>query len=101
MRSKLESYFGFARKSGNLVFGAGTCEMNMARGKVKLLIIAEDTAENTKKKLIAKAESAGVLCRVFGCADELSRMTGAAGRNVFAVTDSNFAKIIDEQIGLE
>ena len=49
MKSKLESYLGFARKSGNLISGAGTCEINMAKGKVKLLIIAEDTAENSKK----------------------------------------------------
>ena len=101
MKSKLESYLGFARKSGNLVFGAGTCEASMAKDKVKLLIIAEDTAENTKKKMISKAESMGVPYRVYGSADELSRMTGAAGRNVFAVTDSNFSKIIDEQIGME
>lgn len=101
MKSKLESYLGFARKSGNLVFGAGTCEINMAKGKVKLLIIAEDTAENTKKKLISKAEREGVPCRIYGRADELSRITGADGRNVFAVTDSNFAKVIEEQIGLE
>lgn len=99
MREKIESYLGFARKSGNLVFGAGTCEISVARGKAKLLIIASDAAENTKKKMVAKAERHGVPYRIFSTSEELSRMTGAAGRSVFAVTDSNFAEMIQKQMG--
>ena len=54
--SKLASYMGFARKSKNLVTGTDTCIKHMEKGRVKLLIIAGDTSDNTMKKLIGKAE---------------------------------------------
>ena len=98
MKSKFESYLGFARKAGSLVFGTGTCEVTMKRGKVKLLIIAEDTADNSKKKLVSLAESMNVPYIVYGLSEELSRIVGTSGRNAFAVTDENFAEIIRKQI---
>lgn len=101
MKSKLESYLGFARKSGNLIFGAGTCEISMDKGKVKLLIITEDTAENTRKKLIPKAERLGIPYIIYGLSDEISRITGTSGRTIFAITDKNFANVITEQIESE
>ena len=48
MKSKVLSYMGFAKKSGNLVSGVNTCSFNMARGKVKLAILAEDISENSE-----------------------------------------------------
>ena len=101
MRNKAESYLGFARKSGNLVYGAGTCEISMAKRKAYLLIIASDAAENTKKKMISKAEGCGVAYRIYSTSDELSRMTGAPGRSVFAVTDKGFADMITKEIDLQ
>lgn len=98
MKSKLESYLGFARKSRNLAIGTGTCEVMMNKGKVKFLVIAEDTADNTKNKLIGQAERLGVPYAVYGLSDELSRMSGTTGKSVFALTDSNFADIIRKQI---
>ena len=96
MKSKFESYLGFARKAGSLVFGTGTCEVTMKRGKVKLLIIAEDTADNSKM-LVSLGESMNVTYIVYGLSEELSRIVGASARNAFAVTDENFAEIIRKQ----
>lgn len=98
MKDKLESYLGFARRSRNIIFGAGTCELMMNKGRVKYLIIAEDTAENTKKKLVSQAERMRVPYVVYGLSDELSRMTGNPGRSVFGITDEHFADIIRKQI---
>lgn len=98
MKSKLESYLGFARKSRNLIMGTGTCEIMMNKGKVEFLIIAEDAAENTKKKLVSQAERLGVPYAVYGLSDELSQMTGTTGKSVFALTDRNFADIVRKQI---
>ncbi|MBQ9972582.1 MAG: ribosomal L7Ae/L30e/S12e/Gadd45 family protein [Firmicutes bacterium] len=98
MKDKLESYLGFARRSRNIIFGAGTCELMMNKGRVKYLIIAEDTAENTKKKLVSQAERMRVPYAVYGLSDELSRMTGNPGRSVFGITDEHFADIIRKQI---
>ena len=56
MRSKLESYLGFAKKSRNLISGTNTCLHGMNQGKIRLLILAEDLAENTMEKLKKAAE---------------------------------------------
>ena len=51
VRNKVMTYLGFAARSRNLVTGGNTCAMMMDRKKIKLLIITEDMAENTVKKM--------------------------------------------------
>ena len=48
---KLASYMGFAAKAGKIASGTNTCIFTMAKGKARLLIIADDMAENSKEKL--------------------------------------------------
>ena len=52
MNRKVISYLGFAKKSGNLLTGVNTCSFAMAKGKVKLMILAEDISENSRKKIM-------------------------------------------------
>ena len=96
--NKICTYLGFAKKSGNLFMGSETCIINMKKGKVKLLIVAEDCAENSKKKLVKSAESYNVPYRIFGETDVLSHAAGSPGRTSFAITDDNFAKVLIENI---
>ena len=96
--SKLASYMGFARKSKNLVTGTDTCIKHMEKGRVKLLIIAGDTSDNTMKKLIGKAEKNEVRYRIYRTSDILSKMTGTCGKIAFAVIDEHFADIIVKEI---
>ena len=98
MRSKLESYFGFARKSGNLATGYDTCIQLMKRKKIKLLIVAEDASEKTKEKFLRLAEMNHVEIHVFGKTEELSAMAGLENRSIFGLTDGNFAKAIVKEI---
>lgn len=99
-RNKVMSYLGFAARSRNIVSGYNTCEMMISKGKIKLLIIAEDMAENTKKKMIQKCSSNLVEYRIFATSDELSQITGTGGKGLFGITDSHFAKIIVKEIDL-
>ena len=94
MRSKVESYLGFAKKSGNLMSGSNTCIFGMAKGKVKLVILADDISENSEKKMMKEIRKHGVAYVRYGSSDELSHATGANGRNVFAICDRNFAEEI-------
>ena len=89
---------GFARKSGNLISGSNTCVFSMKKGKVRLLLIAEDASENTKKKMTSEAKAGNVQVRIFGDSGEMSRAVGESGRTVFGITDENFAKVIKEEI---
>ena len=98
MKSKVLSYMGFAKKSGNLAAGVNTCSFNMSRGKAKLVILAEDISENSEKKIMKDVRKYGVDHIKYGTGEELSHATGAEGRTVFAVLDDHFAEIIKSEI---
>ena len=98
MNDKVLSYLGFARKSGNLVSGTGTCTVNLAKGRVKLMILAEDISENGEKKIMKEIRKSNVKYIKYGSSDEMSRMVGEQGRSVFAVLDEGFAKAILSEI---
>ena len=98
MKNKVLALMGFAKKSGNLVSGVNTCSFNMAKGKVKLLILSEDISENGEKKTMKDVRKYGVDHIKYGTGEELSHATGAEGRSVFAVLDENFADAIRREI---
>ena len=100
IRNKVMSYLGFAAKSRNLVTGAGTCQMMMEKGRIKLLIVTEDIAENTEKKMLQICNRNNLNYRIFGNSDELSLITGKSGKAVFGITDAHFAEIIGKEIDL-
>ncbi len=98
MRSKVMSYLGFAAKAAKIVNGYNTCRFMMEKKKVRLVILATDLAANSIKKMTALAEQYHVPYRIFGTLEELSHMTGTAGKGIFAITDANFAEIILKEI---
>lgn len=95
---KINSYMGFARRSGNMVAGTDTCITYMKKNKIKLLIIAEDIAANSKEKILSTAKKTNTPYRIFGKSDEISHMSGYTGRTTFGITDDNFADIIAREI---
>ena len=98
VRDKVMTYLGFAAKSRNLVTGSNTCQMMMEKGKIKLLIVTDDIAENTMKKMLQCCNRNNIEYRVFGNSDELSRITGKSGKGIFGITDKHFAEIIVREI---
>ena len=71
MNRKVISYLGFAKKSGNLLTGVNTCSFAMAKGKVKLMILAEDISENSRKKIMKEIRKYGVNNIEYGNSEEL------------------------------
>lgn len=98
MKEKIESYLGFARRSGNLLSGYNTCIHGIQRGKIHLMILAEDISEQTSKKFLNLCSEMAVPCKVYGTSGELSRITGTDNRGVFGITDRNFARVIQQEI---
>ena len=98
LKKKIESLLGFAARARAIRSGSGTCSIEIKRGKAKLLIIAEDAAENTVKKMSGEAKSRGVEYRIYGSSDELSHITGQSGKATFVITDANFAECILAEI---
>lgn len=96
--SKMRSYMGFAKRSGNLVAGTGTAITYMNRRKVKLLIICSDISENSKKKLIGTASKTDTKYVIYGDSEEISGYLGGGYKGVFAILDNHFARMIEKEI---
>lgn len=101
MRKKTETYLGFAKKSGNLLAGYNTCVSAMNKGKIKLLIICEDVAENSMEKIIGLARAKHTKYRIYGHSDDLGPISGSPGRAIFGITNGEFAETILEAIEQE
>ena len=66
MNRKIASYLGFARKAGKVMSGVNTCTFGIGKGKIELVILAEDISDNSKK----------------------------SGRSVIGICDKGFAEVI-------
>ena len=101
MNRKVISYLGFAKKSGNLMAGVNTCTFALNKGKVRLVILAEDISENSEKKIMKEIRRRGGRYVKDGNGEEMSRAIGSQGRSVFAVCDRNFSEAILNEINRE
>ncbi len=91
---------GFASKSRNLVTGYNTCIYTMNKNKIKLIILAQDLADNSKEKIIRACEGFHVDYKLYSSMDELSKCTGKSNSGIFGITDDNFAQAIAKEIDL-
>lgn len=101
MRKQTETYLGFAKKSGNLLAGYNTCVAAMNKGKIKLLIICEDVAENSMEKITGLARANQTNYRIYGHSDVIGPATGSPGRAIFGITEAGFARTIVAAIDQE
>ena len=82
---------GFAQKAGKIITGDDTCEMFLNKRKIKLLILAGDSSENTKEKFRFLANKHQVPLLEVSTKDELSQAIGKSNRAVIGVTDRKFS----------
>ena len=96
MNDKVYSCLGISQKAGKVASGEGACEKAIASGEGKLIIIAQDASDNTKKKFLNKAEYYKVPVYIRGERDALSSAIGKINRPTVVVTDKGLSeKIID------
>jgi ribosomal protein L7Ae-like RNA K-turn-binding protein len=96
--SKIVNLMQFARKAGKLVSGTDAC-LRAIHGKgLHLIIIAEDTAERTVKRIInATAENGGKIPVInLGKQTEISAALGLPITAIFGVLDKQFAAKMKE-----
>ncbi|SKC74096.1 L7Ae/L30e/S12e/Gadd45 family ribosomal protein [Maledivibacter halophilus] len=94
MKNKILSLLGFAQKSGNLYSGENTCELYIKKNKIKLLIITQDTSENSKNKFVRLCNSKNIPYMIYSNKNELSNAIGKYKRGIFGIKDGDFSKKI-------
>ncbi|MGI6778163.1 MAG: L7Ae/L30e/S12e/Gadd45 family ribosomal protein [Acetivibrionales bacterium] len=98
MESKLYSFIGLAKKSGNLVSGEDACRRAIKSGKVFLVVVAEDASENTKKEFTNACRYRGIDICLFGKKELLGRHIGKSVRAVVGILDRGFAESLKQKI---
>lgn len=95
------SMVGIATKAGKTVSGEFATEKSIKEGKAKVVIVAKDASDNTKKLFQNKCDYYCVPVFVTGTKDELGMVTGNQSRASLAVVDSGFAKVIVEKLKVQ
>ena len=90
------SAISLAAKAGRVASGEEMTEQALRNGRAHLLLLAEDSSENTKKKLMNMAAYQEIPVRFLRDREELGGAIGKEYRASAAVTDAGFAKMILE-----
>ncbi|GKS09982.1 YlxQ family RNA-binding protein [Paenibacillus chitinolyticus] len=88
------SNLGLAMRAGKLVTGEESVLKAIRSGEAKLVILAEDAADNTSKKFQDKCRSYDVPLLVLGNREELGSSIGKEARVTIAVVDDGFARML-------
>ncbi len=99
MNGSVLSTLGLALRGGNLVMGETPVTEACRRRRARLVLMAEDTAENTARRFERIAADAGVRPVRLPCSKEL--LGGALGRRVCAVaavTDEGLAALLQKKL---
>jgi ribosomal protein L7Ae-like RNA K-turn-binding protein len=91
MTSKFFNLLGLALRAGMLISGEEQVVLGIRNKKVRLVIISEDAAVNTSKKVIDKSNSYQVPLLYVESRYQLGRAIGKEARVVVGVTDKGFA----------
>ncbi len=92
------SLIGLSMRQGAVDSGSFLTEKAVKSGKAKLVVIAEDASDNTKKEFTDMCTYYRVPFCIFGTKDTLGHAIGKEFRVVMALTNPGLSEKISEQI---
>ncbi len=90
---------GFAYKSRKMVSGEGITLENIKKNKVKLVFLANDASENTKKRIKDKCDYRNITVSEELDRTQIGNAIGKDERVVIGITDDGFSKSILKLLG--
>lgn len=101
MDNKIFSMIGLAKRAGKISTGEFICKTQIKKGVAKLIILAENASDNTKKSIINSCNYYKTEYYVFADMADLGKYTGGGQRAVISVNDVNLAngikKLLNER----
>lgn len=95
---KILGMLGLATKAGKIVAGTEATKEALAKQKVKLILIAQDASEKTKKNLTLEANKHAVQVYQIATIEEISQSIGKKNKAIVGVVDKHFAQAIEKNI---
>ncbi|MEK4494187.1 YlxQ family RNA-binding protein [Ureibacillus sp. FSL W8-0352] len=89
---KIFQILGLATRARKIITGEELVVKEIQKGNAKLVILASDAANNSRKKIQDKCTFYNVEYHIFGNRYELGHAIGKEARVVIAITDQGFAK---------
>ena len=90
--NKLLGMIGIATKAGKVSAGSESVIENIKFKKAKLVIIAEDASEKTRKNFEFLCKQNNVKIIVYETIDNLSKAIGKKNKAVLCIKDKNFSE---------
>lgn len=98
MTGNFLNMLGLAKRAGKVTTGEDLCKKAVQSGVSRLIIIALDASDNTKKSIINSCNYYNVRYVAAAYKTEIGKFTGAQSRAVASVNDDNFAKAILDRL---
>ncbi len=96
INKKILGLIGLSAKARKVCFGADSVETQVKKGKVKLIIIAEDSSERTKDKFKKIGNEYNIPTIVIGEIENLSKAIGKNNKAILGIEDINLSKEIQK-----
>lgn len=97
---KVFNLLGLATKAGRVVSGEFSTEKAIKDGKAQMVIVSEESSDNTRKMFTNMCTYYQVPIYFFGKKGELGHAMGKENRASLAVLDAGFAKAIVKQMNI-
>lgn len=97
-RDKVLSLIGLAMKAGRCASGEMMTENETKSGRARLVIVASDASDNTKKKFQDMCKFYRVPIYIYGDKDTLGHAMGKEFRASLAILDEGFADGIQKEL---
>jgi ribosomal protein L7Ae-like RNA K-turn-binding protein len=78
-------------KSGGVSLGTDACMDLIQKRKVKLIIVANDAADRTKKNFEIACKNFNVPILFYGTIEDLSKAVGKPNKAIFGIKNQSFA----------
>ena len=98
MKNKILNLLGLATRAGNIIAGNNACENALKMKKIKMLIVAEEASDKTKKNYKFYAEKYNIPIIFIGTIEELSKVIGQKNKAIIGIKDINIVKGIQKLI---
>lgn len=98
MLGHIESYLSLANKAGKVVSGTDTVLDSLRRQTAGLVLVAEDTAPESARRVRDLAERVGIPCHSLASKDRLGELLGKEFRSVVAVLHGSFVAVLLHEI---
>jgi len=98
INNKVLGLLGLCTRAGKICFGTDACIDLIQKNKVKLVIVATDASDRTKRNFEFICKNNKTKIYFFGTIEQISKAIGKNNKAVIGVKEENFAKQIEKII---